>query len=309
MVSQTLITKKRPHNNGSALQRKRTPNYETRQDWPPDYEAAYRRDYKGPYTAANAWLLLSEEPLELFNGWLVWQEMTNSEERRIAGIIQEILSSAARFVGFGQAYPDQFECMMANGDVHKPDVCLISDERFEKQVKPVTPESDHVVLKGSPELVVEIRSRSNRRAEEQRKRQRYFKSGTIVIWDVDHKKRRIMVYDVDSPDKVQEYNAGDEISCEQLLPGWKRKVSDFFAKGLSAEDIAGQAAVQWRAETELQTLRTVLLRQAQRRYGEAQIPPDLADRLAQYNVAQLTELADSIAISPALEKWLASFPD
>lgn len=309
MASQALITKKRPNKKGAALQRKGSPQYETRQDWPIDYEAAYRRDYQGPYTASNAWLLLSEEPLELFNGWLVWQEMTNSEERRIAAIIQEILSMAARLVGFGQAYPDQFECVMANGDTHKPDVCLISDERFEKQVKPVNPESDHVVLFGSPELVVEIRSRSNRRTEEHRKRQRYFESGAVVIWDVDYKTQTIYVYEATNPDIAHKFTAGDEINCEPLLPGWTRKVSDFFTKGLNAEEIAGQAAVQWRAESELKASINMVLSLASSRFGEAQLPTDLSERLERYNVVQLTELAKNIISSPALDKWLASFPD
>src|SRR5947208_1399603 len=107
MASETLTTKKRHSKNGSSLRHKEaTTIYRSAENWPVDIEAAYRR-LPGPYTAANAWVLLEEEPLELFNGWLVWQEMTNLEERRIANIIQVILDLAARWVGFGQAYPDQ----------------------------------------------------------------------------------------------------------------------------------------------------------------------------------------------------------
>lgn len=86
------------------------------------------------------------------------------------------------------------------------------------------------MLKGSPELVIEIRFPSNRRSQERKKRRKYFESGAVVIWDVDYQKRKIWVYEVGSPEKGQEYTEQDEISCEALLPGRKRKVADFSAE-------------------------------------------------------------------------------
>jgi Uma2 family endonuclease len=334
MVTETRppITKKRPKKNGNAAPTHtgsaHAPNgFRTNSDhWPQDIEEAYRR-YPGPYTAANAETVISEEPLEIFNGWLVWEAMTDQEERRAAANIQEILSFAARLLGFGQAYPDQCECVMANGDLYKPDVCLISTERYESKVGPVAPGREHLVLRGSPELIVESRSPSNRRTKERRKRRIYFENGALVIWGVDSKKRKIWVYEAADPEKPVEYSGDAEISCEGLLPGWRRKVSDFFTKDLSAEQVAGQAAVQWRAEGkaegreeglaegkaegreegELAALRASLERQARRRYGEGQLPPDLAARLEPYNVNRLTELEESLAASRTIEEWLESF--
>jgi Uma2 family endonuclease len=312
MVTRTLPQnekKKRPKN-GSQPERKdpfKTKKPNTREFWPDDIEDAYRRD-RGPYTIANAITLIEEEPLELFNGWLVWQEMTNAEERRIAANIQEILSLVARACDFGQAYPDQFECKMVNEDVFKPDVCVLSNERYEQRVEPALEGSDHLMLSGSPELVIEIRSPSNRRAKERLKRKSYFESGAVVIWDVDHKKRKIWVYEVTNPEKGTEYSENDQISCPQLLPNWKRKVSDFFAKNLSAEEIAGQVAAQWRSDERDKTLREMLLRQARRRFGIDQLPAELETKLAGYSEEQLTELGDTLAITPGMEEWLKAFP-
>lgn len=329
MVTQISPPKKRQnkngaksHSNGSATE------YKTRQDWPLDRAAAYQR-MRGPYTIYNATTLVGEEPLEIFNGWLVWQAITDAEERRIAATIQEILSLAARAIGFGQAYPDQFECVMVNEDIHKPDVCVISKERYERRVEPIEPGGKHLVLKGSPELVVEIRSPSNRRTQERKKRKSYFESGTLVVWDVDYEKRKIWVYELANADNGQEYTEKDEISCEPVLGGWRRRVGDFFSKDLSAEEIVGQVAEQWRAESEakgratgreeglitgreegeLVALRKVLLRQAYRRYGKAKFGADLEARLNRYNASQLVDLADNIATSLNLEEWLASFPE
>lgn len=276
--------------------------------WPRNIVEAYAR-YRGPYTLQNASTLLEEEPLELYNGWLVWQKMTDSEERRVAANIQEILSLAARLAGWGQAYPDQFECAMKSGDLFKPDVCVLSHKRFETQVEPSKPDGGHLVLKGGAEIIIENRSPSNTRKEERDKRAQYFDNGTLVVWDVEPKRRKIWVYEAENPTKGREYKVGDIIDCPQLLPGWQRPVADFFAKELSAEQIAGQAAVQWRAEAELEALRKVILRQTQRRFGIENLPAGNATRLSSYNLDQLNELADKIVTSASLEEWLASFPN
>jgi len=311
MVTRTINTTKRPAKNGSRAKTNGPTPYRTSQNWPLDYAEAYRR-LPGIYTIHNATTLIAEEPLELFNGWLVWQAMTEPQERRIAGTIQVILDIAVRASGFGQTYPDQLECEMLNEDVHKPDVCIISTERFEKQVELVNPTSEHHILKGSLELVVELRSPSNRRTKEKQKRKVYFESGTVVIWDVDCEKSKIWVYEVEDPEKRQEYTENDEISCERLFPGWKRKVADFFSPDLSAEEIVGQVASQWRAESraegELTAIRQVLLIQVQARFGE-ELLDRVEERLSLCKLEKLIELATLLATTNTFADWLKVLPD
>lgn len=272
-------------------------------NWPLSIVAAYAR-YRGPYTVQSVWPLLNEESLELYNGWLVWQEMTEPEERRVAANIQEILSSAARAAGFGQAYPDQLECLMTNGDVVKPDVCLISTQRFESQVEPISPSRAHTVLKGGPELVIEIRSPSNTRKEDREKRAKYFASGTSIVWDVEPFKHTIWVWEALTPAQSHKYKAGDTIDCPAFLPGWQRKVADFFARDLTAEQIVGDEAQKWRNDS----VRQLLWLQAQSRFPAAS-SYNLETRLAGYNLEQLTNLATSLVTTATLEEWLANFPD
>ncbi|NWJ94762.1 MAG: Uma2 family endonuclease [Chloroflexi bacterium] len=289
------------------------------EDWPSNLEEASQRSL-GPYTLQNSLDLIEEEPIELYNGWLVWKAMTDAEERRVATIMLEILSSTARTYHFGQGYMDNFECEMANEELLKPDVSILSNQRFELQVSPALPGRDHLVLKGSPELVIEVRSPSNLRSEEEIKRQKYFENGTLVVWDVEPKKRKIWVYEVEDQRTAVEYSPKDKISCERLFPGWQRLVTDFFSKDLTAEDIVGQAAKEWRAESEargktrgriegqLETLRMMLLLQAGLRFGTEKLPTDLGARLERYAVAQLIALVGTIATSLTLEEWLNSFP-
>ncbi len=284
------------------------------QRWPRTIVEAYAR-HRGPYTIENATTLVDEEPLEIFNGWLVWQKMTEPEERRIAANIQEIFSMALRAIGWGQAYPDQFECQMKSDDVFKPDVCMVSNERFEKLVLPIKNESGRSVLKGGPEMVVENRSPSNNRKEKREKRAQYFENGTLVVWDVDPDRRKIWVYEASEPKKGREYKAEDNIECEPLLPGWRRSLADFFSKDLSAEQVVGEVAAKWRAESKAegreegrqegqkQALVQILVLQARLRFGE-DAAAELSIRLAQLNVEQLTALAGTVATSPTLQDWL-----
>lgn len=226
---------------------KQNPRLEERPDhWPRDILEAYGRG-RGPYTVDNANTILEEEAVELYNGWLVWQEITNPIERRVVANLQAMLDLSARKAGFGQAMPDQLECMLSNGDVIKPDASLLSWDRLEHGLVPTGP-NERPLLRGSPELAIEVRSPSNWRAQERRKRQLYFANHTQIVWDVDEANQEIWVYRAESPGQPEHYQMGDEITCEPFLPGWKRALAHIFAEEASAEAVAGEVAVAWRAE-------------------------------------------------------------
>lgn len=71
--------------------------------------------------------------------------------------------------------------------------------------------------------------------------------------------------------------------------------------------MVGQPAQDWRAETAGQTLRKMLLMQAQLRFGP-ELPADLEARLAGFDSEQLTGLVGTIMTSATLPEWLATFP-
>ena len=276
--------------------------------WPRDILEAYKRG-RGPYTVDNAEVFLEEEAVELFNGWLVWQEMTNPKERRVVANIQDMLSISARKAGFGQALPDQMECRLSNGDAFKPDASLVSWQRFDNNVKPQGPRN-RPRLMGGPELVIEARSPSNWRKQERAKRALYFKNKVQIVWDVDEVQEIIWVYHATAPDQPLRYGLGDEIICE-LLPGWRRRVADIFAAHASAEAVVGEVADLWRdegiAEGSARTLRDVLPMLVQARFGAP--PVDLAERLAHCTLAQLQQTQATVMTSPTLEAWLAALPE
>ena len=203
-------------------------------DWLHDPLEALARP-RGPYTLENADAYLDQEAVELYNGWLVWQEMTDLKERTVVGTIHSMLDLSARKAGFGQAVPDQAECLLRDGHVIKPDASLISWQRLQTASAPQGP-NHRILLLVCPELVIESRSPSNRRKQEAMKRAQYFANGTELIWDVDEPNAVIYVYRATAPTRPLRYGKADEIECT-LLPGWRRRVVDIFADHLSAEAV------------------------------------------------------------------------
>lgn len=288
-----MITKSAPvvtTNGKQNLRVEERPDY-----WPRDILEAYARG-RGPYTVDNANTILEEEAVELYNGWLVWQEMTNPIERRVVANLQAMLDLSARKAGFGQGMPDQLECLLSNGDVIKPDASLLSWEKLENGLVPTGP-NERPLLRGGPELVIEVRSPSNWRAQERRKRQLYFVNQTQIVWDVDEEHQEIWVYRAESPEQPEHYQVGDEITCEPFLPGWRRALADIFAEEASAEAVAGEVAVAWRAEgVEIGRAEGVEIGAAQRNLEIARsmleegVDPGLIVRVTGLSAGQLAEL-------------------
>jgi hypothetical protein len=176
---------------------------------------------------------------------------------------------------------------------------------------------------GGPELVVEVRSPSNRRAQERTKRQLYFTNDVHIVWDVDPVRQIIWVYRATAPAAPTEHSMADEIDCAPLLPGWRRRVADIFAERASAEAVAGEVAQAWLAEGRTEgraagiaegraagiaegaarTLRDVLPMLVRVRFGSAP-PADLPARLASCSLAQLHRLQAAVETCASLDEWL-----
>ena len=282
--------------------------------WPQNILEAYARN-RGPYTAVNAETILDLELIELFNGWLVWKAMTNYTERRALANLQDMLSLSARKAGFGQAMPDNMECLLSNGDVVKPDASLVSWQRANDRVLPHGPK-DRPLLRGGPELAIESRSPSNTRAEDRRKRALYFANDVQVVWDVDEEEEVVWVYHAATPNDPIYFSADDEIDCQPFLPNWRRRVADIFAEELSAEVAAGEVADAWRAEGHAegvaegmaQTLRDLLPLLVQARFN-TKPPANLVSRLDRCDLPRLQMLQAAVESSLTLDEWLHKLPD
>jgi len=141
-----------------------------RNKWLHDPLEAMQREL-GPYTIADMEKYIDIYPVELYNGWLVWQDMGNVIERSSLATLQAMFDLFARKKNYGQALPDGTECRLDDVNDIIPDASLVSWERLENDVIEDGPTGRPLLTK-CPELIVESRSASNTRASDAEKRKK-----------------------------------------------------------------------------------------------------------------------------------------
>lgn len=86
---------------------------------------------------------------------------------------------------------------------------------------------------GAPIFALEVRSEEDYGPVAERvmaaKRADYFAAGTLVVWDVDPLRDRVVrVYRASDPLEAAVYRCGDNAEAEPAVPGWSMPVSDLF---------------------------------------------------------------------------------
>ena len=103
--------------------------------------------------------------------------------------------------------------------VRGADIVFISKERLARC-------QSSSYLDVAPELVVEVRSPEDRWSEIREKVEEYFSIGVDRLWVLDPKSRCIFVYR--SPAEVQRFEAGQTLTDEELLPGFRLSLAKLF---------------------------------------------------------------------------------
>jgi Uma2 family endonuclease len=112
---------------------------------------------------------------------------------------------------------------LAPRNVRIPDVSYVSYGRL-----PDPDAADVAIADFAPDLAVEVLSPSNTRREMERKRRDYFAAGTLLVWEIDPKKEIVEVYQ--APDSVKRLTKADNLTGNSVLPGFKARVADLFAR-------------------------------------------------------------------------------
>ena len=159
---------------------------------------------------------------ELVNGELVLMSPTGGVPGRAAGEIYLSLRNHEKAVGGGYALPDNvgFIVDLPNRRSFSPDAAFFKGEL-----------RGGLFLEGAPIVAVEVRSTEDygAKAEERmsHKRADYFAAGTLVVWDVDVLRDRVVrVYRSSRSDSPTTYIAYELAEAEPALPGWTMLVSD-----------------------------------------------------------------------------------
>ena len=179
--------------------------------------------FPGTATVEDVLRLCDREPkclCELVDGVLVEKVMGTPESRL-----------AARLIHVLQTYLDEHDIGILTGadgplqiladQVRFPDVAFIGYDRIPDGADPATPVPDWI-----PTLAVEVLSPSNTKAEMARKLRDYFEAGVELVWYVDPSDRTVRVYH--SPEAVVTLTEADDLDGEQILPGFRLSIRDWF---------------------------------------------------------------------------------
>lgn len=159
---------------------------------------------------------------ELIDGEIVRMSPTGGIPGRAGGEIYIALRDYERSVGNGYAFPDNvgFVVDLPRRGSFSPDAAFHPG-----------PLQGGKFLNGAPIFAAEVRSEGDYgpKAEQEmaEKRADYFAAGTLVVWDVDVLRERVVrAYQAEDPDTPTVYRSGDVAEAEPALPGWTMLVDD-----------------------------------------------------------------------------------
>lgn len=160
---------------------------------------------------------------ELVNGEIIQMPPTGGVSGRAGGKIYLSLDGYEQNTKSGYAFPDNvgFAVNLPHRKSFSPDAAFYVGELKGGEF-----------LEGPPVFAAEVRSKNDygEAAESgmAQKRADYFACGTLVVWDVDVLREKVVrVYRASDPDNPTVYRKGDVAEAEPALPGWKIPVDDF----------------------------------------------------------------------------------
>jgi len=160
---------------------------------------------------------------ELVNGEIIKMPPTGGVSGRAGGKIYRSLDDYEQETNSGYAFPDNvgFAVNLPHRKSFSPDAAFYIGEL-----------KGGDFLEGAPIFAVEVRSKNDYGAKAEReiarKRADYFACGTLVFWDVDVLREKVVrVYRADAPDEPKIYRKGEIAEAEPALPGWSIPVDVF----------------------------------------------------------------------------------
>lgn len=181
-----------------------------------------------PGTAKQADLLRINESkitlCELVDGTLVEKGM-GYEESELAVLLSHALLVFVKRHDLGVVAGESGGLRLGPGLIRVPDVSFISWDVIPDRDRRKAP-----VPKIAPTLAVEILSKSNTKAEIDRKIREYFTAGTQLVWIIDPEKQTVRVHTSALEFKLLAKH--DLLDGGTVLPGFRLKLEEFFEKRL-----------------------------------------------------------------------------
>lgn len=166
-----------------------------------------------------------EGKAEIVHGEIVLMPPTGFMPARAGGEIFVSLHAYARRTKNGYAITDGagFVVNLPHRRSFSPDVAFYTG-----------PPTGGKFMEGAPVFAVEVRSEGDYGPKMERKmaekRADYFAAGTLVVWDVDVLREKLVrVYRAKDPESPTIYREGQSAEAEPAVPGWTMPVEDFLS--------------------------------------------------------------------------------
>ncbi len=159
--------------------------------------------------------------MELVGGEIIFMSPSGLESDEIAAAIIAYLWNWVRPRKLGRVIASSggFRLPNADGDIRAPDTSFIRAEKLPH------PTEDYPEL--VPDLIFEVKSKSDKLPKLRQKIQEFIELGTVVGVLVDPRSRTMEVYRYQQEKIV--LKDGDILEVEELLPGWKLPVAEVWA--------------------------------------------------------------------------------
>ena len=159
--------------------------------------------------------------MELVGGEIIVMSHSGLESDEIAASIVAYLWNWVRPRKLGRVIASSggFRLPNADEDIRTPDASFISAEKL------LRPTEDYIKL--VPDLIFEVKSKSDKLPKLRQKIQEFIELGTVVGVLVDPRSRTMEVYRYQQEKIV--LRDGDFLEVEEILPGWKLSLVEVWA--------------------------------------------------------------------------------
>lgn len=159
---------------------------------------------------------------ELVDGEVIQMSPPGFDHGDICACLTLELRQFVKGSGLGRVVTETGFILRRNPDlVRGPDVAFVSQEKIQRLGR------TRKFWPGPPDLAVEVLSPEDRASEILRKVGEYLEAGTRLVWVVDPENQTVSAYR--SLHQVRVYSVGEELSGEDVLPGFSLKVAEIFA--------------------------------------------------------------------------------
>ncbi len=160
---------------------------------------------------------------ELINGELVQKQSPSIRHQRISRKIERALDNYAEKTQSGELFHAPLDVVLDDYNAYHPDVFFIKKERSF-----ILDNKEQVVI-GSPDLVVEILSKSTAVYDKGAKRETYERNGVREYWLVDPRNKSVEVYGlIEQRYKLIAYQEETGMVKSAVLEGFELDIEKIF---------------------------------------------------------------------------------